>query len=149
MCSRYEHRFWCSLDMMNMMKKRPVAGSLLICPQQISHVSEDSALWAQNTHQGHTVFLHCISEMYLWSNLIWKCLMTHSYPAAPIFGSRVQKGLTGGDPSASDGHCKWDLQGSRLGTEPLAVFCNGWRMKLDVQRADCRRTDMLLGRKTC
>lgn len=50
--------------------------------------------------------------------------MTHSCPAAAIFGSQIQKVLTGGDPSAWDGHCKLDLQGSGLGTEPLTVFCN-------------------------
>ena len=99
--------------------------------------------------QGHTVFLHCISETHLWRNLIWKCLMTHSYPAAPTFGSRMQKLLTGGDPSAFAGHCKWYLQGSGLGTGPLTVFCNDCRMKLNVQRADCYRTDTLLRRQTC
>lgn len=50
--------------------------------------------------------------------------MTHSCLAAAIFGSQIQKVLTGGDPSPCAGHCKWDLQGLGLGTEPLTVFCN-------------------------
>lgn len=36
----------------------------------------------------------------------------------------MHKVFTDGDPSAFDGRCKWDLQGSGLGAEPLTVFCN-------------------------
>lgn len=125
MRSRYEHQFLCLMDMMDRMKKRPTAGSLLIlssttipcehgfCPSELSV-----------PRQGHTLSFHGISEIYLWRKLIWKSLMTHSCPAAAIFGSQMQNVLTGGDPSASDCHCKWDLQGSGPGTEPLTIFCN-------------------------
>lgn len=50
--------------------------------------------------------------------------MTQSCPTTPIFGSQIQKVLTGGDSSAFDNPCKWDLQGSGLGPEPLSVFGN-------------------------
>lgn len=97
----------------------------LFSPQQITLCELGFSPSKLSTHcQGHILSFRCIREIDLRRNLIWKSLMTLSCPTTPIFGSQMQRVLTGGDPSAFDGHCKWDLQGSGLGTEPLSVFCN-------------------------
>lgn len=81
--------------------QREVGGRLLVlystntlyehgfCPSKLSIHS-----------QGNTLSFRCIREIDLRRNLIWKSLMTLSYPITPIFGSQMQGVLTGGDPSA-------------------------------------------------
>jgi hypothetical protein len=55
----------------------------------------------------------------------------------------MHKALTACDSSALNDPYEQDLQRSGLGTEPSSVFRNF--IKLNVQRADCCRTDMPLG----
>lgn len=68
--------------------------------------------------------------------------MIHSFPTNPIFGSKLQKVFTAGDPSAFD-----TTNGIQVGAEPFSVFCNEVKDKVKRKKGEFYRRDRSFRRK--